>query len=152
MYHITFLLVLLDNVVIYPFYDGELRKHNKSRDVGTPLDKYTRSSLFDLSVFLQGYSRYLCVHLQGFHNICRIHPIVKDKDGLFCFEQETTMKNVPESHHLHFTVDRVISLTTPNGMCIPYIVRLFLLAYLRMLILDAFASSGFMSKNGQYSG
>lgn len=49
------------------------------------------------------------------------------------------MKNVPESHHLHFTVDRVISLTTPNGMCIPYIVRLFLLAYLRMLILDAIA-------------
>ena len=36
MYHITFLLVLLDNVVIYPFYDGELRKHNKSRDVDIP--------------------------------------------------------------------------------------------------------------------
>ncbi|MBQ0008529.1 MAG: hypothetical protein KBT40_07400 [bacterium] len=36
----------------FPSYDDEPHKRSICRGVGTPLDKYTRSSLFDLLVFL----------------------------------------------------------------------------------------------------
>ena len=41
-------LVFSNNVAVYPFYDDEPHKHSIYRDVGTLLDKYTRSSLFHL--------------------------------------------------------------------------------------------------------
>ena len=51
-------LMFSNNVEVFPSCDDEPHKHSIFRDVGTPLDKYTRSSLFDLLLMVYVDSSY----------------------------------------------------------------------------------------------